>query len=54
MLGTGHQYKSVDGHLWVYIDKGIENWLPCLEWKSRLIYPKGLVTCVRLLGVRPS
>ena len=28
MLGNIHQYKYVDGHLWMYISEGTENWLP--------------------------
>ena len=31
VLGAVHQYKSVDGHLWMYIDEGTENWLLCSE-----------------------
>ena len=31
VLGNFHQYKSVDGHLWMYIAEGNENWLPCSE-----------------------
>ena len=51
VLGTVNQYKSVDGHIWIYISEGDEKWLPFSEWNSRLRYPKGLVTCVRLLEI---
>ena len=28
MLRHVHQYKSADGHLWMYISEGTEKWLP--------------------------
>ena len=31
VLGTAHQYKSMYGHLWMYIAEGTENWLSCVE-----------------------
>ena len=29
VLGDIHQYKSVDGHIWMYISEGTENCFPC-------------------------
>ena len=31
VLVNVHQYKSVDGHLWMCIADGTEKWLPCSE-----------------------
>ena len=28
VMGNVHQYKSVDGHLWINIAEGTEKWLP--------------------------
>ena len=30
-VGNAPQYKSVDGHIWMYIAEGTENWLPFSE-----------------------
>ena len=28
VLGNVHQYKSMDGNIWMYFAEGTENWLP--------------------------
>ena len=35
VLGTVHQYKSVDGHIWMYIAERTENWLPLSKYQYR-------------------
>ena len=31
VFGNVHQQNSMDGHMWMYIAEGTENWLPYSE-----------------------